>query len=136
MLSLLFATGGFLLVLTVAAWVLTVRFFLAREAEWRAREEKWRERERHIIDDAAKARHVSVPRVEQERVVKILDAEANPQRNEIDETMYLDNVKEDFEQRRPEAAHMSLFDVQMLWPQEWAEVKRNYDEQHKPMVIR
>lgn len=126
--------------LTVGALVLTVRFFLrredAREAEWRQREEAWRQRERHIIDDAAKARHVSVPRVEQERVVKIPDAETAQFRSDIDEAMYLDDLLEDLQHFRNLGHEMTPAEAAAMFPQEWAEVKENYDAAHKPMTIK
>ena len=124
------------LFLTVGALVLTVRFFLQRETEWRAREDKWRERERFIIDDAAKARHVSVPRVEQERVVKIPDAETAEYRTDIEEAMYLDNILEDLQHFRNLGHGMTPTEAQYLFPQEWADVKRNYDDAQKPMTIK
>ncbi len=125
-----------LFALTVGALVLTVRFFLAREAEWRAREEKWRERERHIIDDAAKARHVSVPRVEQERVVKIADAETAKQFDIGDLAFYEDDILEDLQHLHNLGHDMTPMEAQQLFPREWASAKRNYDEQHRPMTVK
>lgn len=134
--NLLLTTVGLLQLLTVAALALTVRFFLAREAEWRGREEDWRKRERHIIDDAARAHHVSVPRVEQERVVKIADAETANFRTDIDEAMYQDDLLEDLQHHRNLGHEMTPGEAASFFPMEWAEVKRNYDDAHRPMTIK
>lgn len=126
-----------ILFLTVVAQALTVRFFLNREsaqfADWRTREEEWRTREKRLTDELLRYAHVPALEVKQERVIKIPDPEVNPMLNDIDLSFYLDDLLEDLQQFHNLGHGMTPADAQSLFPQEWSEVKRNYDNARKPM---
>jgi hypothetical protein len=107
-------------------------FFQRRERDWRAIEEKWRERERALVDRLLRQAQVQPVEIQRERVVKLPDAEIQPA-SWIDESMRLDEIKEELEQVYPESAHMSHTEAQQRYGADWSRIAKKLREEATPL---
>lgn len=112
--------------------MLTARFFLRRLD---AKETEWRERERRLTDELLRYAHVPPLAVKQERVAKIPDPEVAPLMDDVERTIYEDDLLEDLQHYWKLGEGMSPAEAKAFYPNEWQEVERQYLAQRKLLRV-
>lgn len=112
----------------------TAQRLLLIEQERKAEQQAARDREFALIDRLLR-RNQTQPLVEREQVFKLPDLEATRPRNEWEEAMRLDEIKEALEEVQPGAAWVSAEEAKATWPDLWKQQEAKWNAERTPLRV-